>query len=143
MGDLQKALSAGICTILVGFITQWNSVTHTKTLVHPDWDSTVDADARLWSIIAVIVLYTIISRYTRHTLTRIVLMLALTSAVLIGTCYYFSSIISNIAKVEDCQPSYSDVEMVFHRIERRSGEHSGSVWALDRGRATSPIGPLV
>jgi len=100
MDHLTKVISAGICTIVVAFITQWTSVIHTDTLVHPDWSKTVDADARLWSIIIFIILYIVMHNYTRRTLAVIVIVFALISIVLITMCYYFGSTIAGIPKVD-------------------------------------------
>ena len=66
MEHLKKIFASGALALLVGFVTNWTQLLHTESLVHPDWEKSVDADARAWSVAALIILYIALYSLTRR-----------------------------------------------------------------------------
>ena len=50
--DLKKIFSTASLALIIDFVTEWTKLLHTDYFVHPDWQKTVDADARLFSVFA-------------------------------------------------------------------------------------------
>jgi hypothetical protein len=71
MEHLKKVLTSGALALLLGFITSWTQLLHTEALVHPDWEKTVDGDARVWAVATLVILYIALHRLSQRVLGRI------------------------------------------------------------------------
>ena len=100
MDHLKKVLTSGALALIVGFVTEWTKLLHTDSLVHADWDKTVDADAVVWSVAAVIILYVLLQSLTRRVLTPLLLVLVLVWCGLMAVCWHFASIVPGLPVVE-------------------------------------------
>ena len=101
MEHLKKIFASGVLALFIGYITEWTQLLHTESLVHPDWDKSVDADARVWSVAALIILYIALHRLTRRVLTPIAIGVVIVWCLLMAVCLYFSSIVPGIPVVKD------------------------------------------
>jgi hypothetical protein len=98
--DLKKIFSTGALALIVDFVTEWTKLLHTDYFVHPDWQKAVDADARLFSVVAVILLYITIHNWTRRALTPTLVVLIVVLLLLLGICIYIHSVLPDVPKVD-------------------------------------------
>jgi hypothetical protein len=113
MERLKKVFSAGVLAALVFYVTEWTNLLHSESLVHPDWDKTVDGDAKIWSVAALIILYILIQSLTRRFLTPIVIILVLIWCGLMWLCSHFAYILPGIPVVETANQYIGYWRLVF------------------------------
>ena len=110
---LKKIFASVVLALFIGYITEWTQLLHTESLVHPDWDKSVDADARVWSVAALIILYIALHNLTRRILRPIAIVLVIVWCVLMAICWYFSSIVPSIPVVANANHYIAIWRLVF------------------------------
>jgi hypothetical protein len=85
---LKKAIGGGALGVITDFVNEYTKLLHTPSFVHPDWDATIDADARVWCAGAVIVLYVILmlTKANKYWLAGVTIASVLACGVMLWIC---------------------------------------------------------
>lgn len=93
MDALKKALGGGALAVITDLVTEYAKLLHSPAFVHIDWDATIDAEARVWSVGAVILLYLILilTKANKHVLAAVTAVSVVACGIALAVCYSYSS----------------------------------------------------